>query len=110
MQFFGIPILGKFSPKSENWQFKLKSGTKPKSDMQNSIVMWTFFVLDQKYSFWKNLVSKFKIVWSEIWYWDKFEYAEFIEYMQNMHIRFFCFRLEVLFLVNGASTKNFCHP
>ena len=39
MKFFGIPILGKFGPKNQNCQFKVKSGTKPKSDMQNSTVM-----------------------------------------------------------------------
>ena len=37
-----IAPFGKFSPKSENCQFKLKFGTKTNSNMQNSIVVFTF--------------------------------------------------------------------
>ena len=31
-------------------------------NMQNSMVMFSFFVIDQKYPFWANLVQKVKIV------------------------------------------------
>ena len=34
----------------------------PKSNMQNSMVMFTFSVFDQKYPFWVNLVQEIKIV------------------------------------------------
>ena len=43
-----IPFLGKFDPKKENRLFQLKFGTLTKSDTQNSMVMFTFFVLDRK--------------------------------------------------------------
>ena len=48
--------------KSQNCQFKLKFGSKSNSNMQNSIVIVTFSVLDQKHTFWANLVQKIKIV------------------------------------------------
>ena len=43
-------------------QFKLKFCTQTNSNMQNSMVMFTFSVFDRKYPFWTNLISKFKIV------------------------------------------------
>ena len=72
-----IPFLGKFGPKNQNCQFKLKFGTYNNSNklkfgtqsnlnMQNSVVTFTFPVFDQKYPFWANLTQKFKIVQSEI--------------------------------------------
>ena len=60
-----IPFLGKFGPKSQNSRFKLKFGTYTKSNMQNSMVMFKFFVFDWKYPFWANLIQKVKIIsWS----------------------------------------------
>ena len=44
-----ISFLGKFGPKSQNCQFKLKIGTRTNADMQNSLVMFPFSVLDWKY-------------------------------------------------------------
>ena len=35
---------GKFGPKIQNYLFKVKFGTKTNSNMQNSMVMFTFFV------------------------------------------------------------------
>ena len=55
-------FLGKFGPKSQNYQFKLKCGTCTNSNMQDSIVMFTFFVSDQGCPFWENLVQNVKIV------------------------------------------------
>ena len=46
-----IPFLGKLGPKNQNCQFKLKFGTYTNSNMQNSMVVFTFSVLDQKQSF-----------------------------------------------------------
>ena len=56
------PFLGKFSPKNQICQFKLKFGTKTNSNIQNSKVVFTFSVLNRKYTFWANLVQKIKIV------------------------------------------------
>ena len=41
---------------------KLKFGTQTNSHMQDSMVMFTFSVFDQKYPFWVILVQKNKIV------------------------------------------------
>ena len=57
-----MPFLGKFGPKSQNYQFMLKFGTYTNSNMQNSMVMFTFSAFDWKYPFWANLVQNVKIV------------------------------------------------
>ena len=44
-------FLGKFGPKSQNYQFKLKFATYTNSNMQNSMVMFTFSVFDRKHPF-----------------------------------------------------------
>ena len=51
-----------FGPKNQNVKFKLKFGTYTNSNMQNSMALFAFSVLDLKHSFWANLVQKFKIV------------------------------------------------
>ena len=53
---------GKFGPKNKNYQFKLKLGIYTNSNMENSIVTFTFSVCDWKYSFRANLVQNIKIV------------------------------------------------
>ena len=53
-----IPFLGKFGPKKSKLKFKLKFGTQTNSNMQNSMVVFTFFILDWKHTFWANLVQK----------------------------------------------------
>ena len=55
-------FFGKFGPKSQNCQFDLKFSTKNNLNMQNSVVVFTFPLLDRKYSFTANLVRKIKIV------------------------------------------------
>ena len=57
-----ILFLGKFGPKNQNDQFKVKLDTWTYSNMQNSMVMFTFFVFDRKYLFWANLVQNVKII------------------------------------------------
>ena len=52
---------GKSSPKNQNFQFKLKFGTKTSLNMQNSMMMFTFSIFDHKYPSWANLVQKFKV-------------------------------------------------
>ena len=53
--------------KSQNYQIQLKFGTKTSSNMENSMVVFTFSVLDGKDTFLANLVQKIKIV---IFSWD----------------------------------------
>ena len=58
-----VLFLGKFGPKIQNCQFKMKLDTSTNSNIHNSMVMITFFfVFDRTYSFWANLVQKRKIV------------------------------------------------
>ena len=57
-----ISFLGKFGPKNQNFQFKLKCSTKNSSNMQNSTVVFTFSILAKEYLFCANLVRKIKIV------------------------------------------------
>ena len=38
-----IPILGKFGPQNQNYQFKLKFSSWTNSNMQNSVMLFTFF-------------------------------------------------------------------
>ena len=54
-------FLGKFDPKYQNCQFKVKLGTKTNSNMQNLVMLFTFFVFDRKCPFWVNLVKNVKI-------------------------------------------------
>ena len=61
-----MPFLGKFGPKTQNYQFKLKFCTQTNSNMQISIVMFTFSVFDLKYLFWENLVQKNQNCQSEL--------------------------------------------
>ena len=60
------PFLGKFVPKKQDCQFKLKCVTWSNSKMQNSMVMFTFSVLDRKHPFFgkfgpKNQNCQFKL-------------------------------------------------
>ena len=53
----------KLGPKIQNFQFKLKPGAFTfNSNMKNSVVVFTFSVLDRKYPFWANFILKNKIV------------------------------------------------
>ena len=71
--------------------------------MQNSMVLFTFFVFDRKYLFgqiWSKSSKSF--FQSEIWYLDYFEYGEF-----KGDGRFVCFRLEIFFLGKfGPKNQN----
>ena len=58
----------KFNPKNQNCQCKLKFCTSTNLNMQNSMVVFPFFVFDRKTTnthFWANLVQIFKIVCSK---------------------------------------------
>ena len=56
-----VMVLGKFGPKCIHY-FELKFGANTNFDRLNSMMMLTFSVLNQKYTFWANLVQKIKIV------------------------------------------------
>ena len=56
------PFFSKFGPKNQNCKFKLKFGTWINSNMQNSMVVFTFSVLEWEHRFWANYVQKIKIV------------------------------------------------
>ena len=52
-------FMGKFGSKNQNCMFELKFDTLTSLNMQNSVVVFTFSVLDQKNPFFANI---FKIV------------------------------------------------
>ena len=54
-----LSCFGKFGPNNQNFQFKLKFGTKTNPNVQNLMVMLTFSVFDQRYMFWTNLIQDF---------------------------------------------------
>ena len=64
VHFFGLrqeTIFGrKFGPANQNCQIKLKFGTQTNSNIQNSLMLFTFSVLDWKHPFWPNLVQNVK--------------------------------------------------
>ena len=57
-----MPFLGKFGPKNQNYQLKLKFGTYTNSNLQSSMVISTSSAFDWKYHFWANLVQKVKVI------------------------------------------------
>ena len=83
----------KFGPKTQNHQFKLKSGIQTNSKLQSSMVMFPFFIFDQKHLFQKIWSRKSKFpVQAEICYLDLFEYVEF-----NGNVHFFSYRSKMPF-------------
>ena len=57
-----IPLWGKFGPKNQNYQFKVKFGAETNSNMVNSMVIFTFLFSTQNSLFWENLIQKIKNV------------------------------------------------
>ena len=55
-----IPLWGKFGPKNQNYQFKVKFGAETNSNMVNSMVIFIFLFSTQNSLFWENLVQKIK--------------------------------------------------
>ena len=96
-----IPFLSKFDPKNKDCQFNLKFGTCTNSSMENSMLMFTFFVFKQKYPFWANLIAKFKIDCLK-WNWVP-------RLIRILTITWWClhFRLEIPFLGKfGPKNQN----
>ena len=56
------PILAKLGQKSQDCRFQLKYVIWSNFNIQNSIILLTFSVLDRKHSFWANLIQTIKIV------------------------------------------------
>ena len=76
-------MLSKFGPKNQNCQFKLKLGTQTNSNMQNSITVFAFYILDRKHHLWPNLVQKIKIVSLSLNFAPRF-----VQNMQNSMVVF----------------------
>ena len=54
--------MDKLGPKNQSYQFKLKLGTSTILNMHNSVVPFTFSLLDRKHPLWANMVQKMKLV------------------------------------------------
>ena len=54
-------VFCKFGSKNWNCQFTPKFSTWTNFNLQNSMVIFTFFVFDRKYSFRENLIQKIQI-------------------------------------------------
>ena len=93
-----MPFLGKFRPKCQNCQFQVKLDMYTNLNKQNSVMLFTFFIFDQKCSFWGNLVQNVKIA-----YVDQFEYAEF-----NDALHVFGLRPEIHFLGQFRPKNQYC--
>ena len=62
------PFFGKFGPKSQNYQLKLKFVTETNFNMQNSMMRFSFVVFEWKYPFRQIWFKKSKLsVETEIW-------------------------------------------
>ena len=53
-------FLGKFCPKSQSCQFKVKFDTQTNTNMQNAVAEFAFSVLDREYHFRENWVPRVK--------------------------------------------------
>ena len=56
------PFSGKFAPKTQNCQFKVKFGTYTNSNMLNTVVVFTFCILDGKHPFGQIWSRKSKLL------------------------------------------------
>ena len=93
--------MGKLGPKNQNCQFKLKYGTETNSNMQNSMVIFTF-LFPTRISFFEGIWSKKSklSVSAEPCYLDEFKCVGL-----NGGIHFRCGRLETPFF-NKFDPKN----
>ena len=123
-----MPFFGKFGPKSQNYQLKLKFVTETNSNMQNSMMLFSFLVFEWKHSFWANLVQKVQLIilsqnfgactssnmlnsigmftffvydWKYLFWENLVQKIKIISLSWNLfngHRHFFCFSLEIPFL------------
>ena len=84
-----LPFLAIFGQKNQSFLLIMKFVTYSNLGILNSMVTFTFSVLDQKYPFWANLVQKYKIVclsWNlvpRLIRTSKFEYSRFLFHTQS---------------------------
>ena len=98
----GITLLSNLGPKNQTSQFKVKFGTYSNLNMQNSVVVFTFPVLDRKHRLWANLVQKIKIVSLS---WNLVPRLIRIYRIQQW-CSLFCFRWETPFLINKGKQSR----
>ena len=55
-------FLGKIGPINQNCQFKLEFGNYTNSNIQNSMVMFTFSALYRKHPFWETKVNEARLL------------------------------------------------
>ena len=90
-------FFGKLCSKKENCQFKLEFGVSTNWNMQNSMVVFTFWFLDKKHPFWAILVRKIK---TAILSWKLVQKTNFNMENSNGVVQIFSFRRETPFLTN----------
>ena len=88
--------------KNQNFQFKLKFGTRANLNQRNSMMMLNFPVFDHTYLSWANLVLKFKIVCSK---WNLIQRLIRICKIPWWCL-FICFRLKIAILFGKFGPKN----
>ena len=84
---------GRFSPKKQNFQVKVKFDTQTNSNLHNSMMMFTFLVLDRKYRF----QVKFGPKWQNCQFLLKFGSYTNSSMKDSMVMFIFCF----LFFLTG---------
>ena len=89
------PFLSKFGPKNQNLQFKLRFGTQPNSTRRNSMVIFTFSVVDRKHPFFGESVPKIQ---NCLWKLKFRTQTNLNMYNLMVILIFFFFRLEIPFL------------
>ena len=100
-----LPFLHKFGPKNQKCLLKVKFDSYTNSNMQNSVVVFTFSALDLKYLFCTNVVQKIKIV--------NLSWKMVLRLIRIWRIQWWCsfflFSTEsILFLENFQKNKIFC--
>ena len=100
-----LHFLHKFGPKNQKCLLKVKFDSYTNSNMQNSVVVFTFSALDLKYLFCTNVVQKIKIV--------NLSWKMVLRLIRIWRIQWWCsfflFLTEsILFLENFQKNKIFC--
>ena len=92
--FIGNTLFGQVWPKKSKLLVEVKIWYLHNSNMQNSIMLFSFFVFEWKYPFWANLVQKVKII---SWIWNLV--ARLIRICRiQWCCSLFCFSVEIPFL------------
>ena len=101
-------LFGRFGPKNQNYQFKLKFGAQSNQNMQKSVVIFTFSVFDWKYPFWVNLIKKIKIVSLSSYLVPRSNLVPNLITQNSTVLFFFSFRAEIPILDKfGPKNQNY---